>query len=61
MSSSQLSVRAFRPSRMQNRDEVDDSARQAKAANMEKYSLLAQEGLPLFEPAEEPARMRKAN
>jgi hypothetical protein len=42
-------VRAFRPSQFGREDEVDEEVERAKLDNMQRYSQLAQAGLPLFE------------
>lgn len=47
--SSDYHVKAYRPSRFSVRDEADELSLREREANLRKYLLRAQEGLPLFE------------
>jgi len=43
--------RAYRPSRFTQRDEFDELAQLEREANLSRYIIRAQSGLPLFEAA----------
>ena len=42
-------LKAFRPSRLADRDELDEESQVEKGAKMVQYQMRAQAGLPLFD------------
>jgi hypothetical protein len=49
MSDSHVFFKAFRPSQMAGRDEMDEDSQMEKETKMAQYEVRAQAGLPLFE------------
>lgn len=47
--SAERAIKAFRPSRMSERDMFDDKQASEKAAKLAQYVQRAQDGLPLFD------------